>query len=157
VKVAIKILVNMKNLFSVIIFLTVISSYSQNKELIYVKIDKNINKELYSFEKTNDNKNAKIKIIYFEKKNIGFKNTKKSTDKDKIVLVEPLPNSFYYEFTSTGLPKQINNLKNIEFHSIEDISKHQIWNKEYPYTITFIEKINECKYYLWKMTPLINE
>lgn len=155
-KTVIKTFSKMKNLLIIIIFLTCKYSFSQSKELIYVKIEKNKTKKLYSFEKT-DNNNAKIKILYFEKRNKGFQNTQKSKNKDEIILVDSLPNSYYYEFTSVRNPKQINSLKNIKFHSIEGISKHQVWNKEYPHTIFFIEKISKCSYYLWEMIPLINE
>lgn len=131
-------------------------SYSQNKEFIYVKIENS--KGLYSFEKTKDNKKATIKILYSQNKEKEIINHSNSKNRnDSIIIVEPIPQSFYYKFESTDSPIETSNLKNIKSYSIEDISKHRIWNQEYPHTIYFIETINKYTYLIWKMNPKILE
>lgn len=98
-----------------------------------------------------------MKILYYEKRNKGFKNQQKSKNENDVVLVESMPNSYYYEFNSKNSPKRKINIKNIKFYSIEDISKHRVWNKKYPHTIFFIDKIDKCNYYVSEMIPQINE
>ena len=146
----------MKKTFCLILFIS-IKCFSQNKEIIYVKINDSVNKELYMFQKTKNNKSGKIKILYFENKSIGFKKATKAKNNDEIIFIETTPNNHYYEFISIGTPQKVNNLKTIKYFNIIDISKHQVWNKKYPHTIIFIEKTNTDGYNLWSMNPVITE
>jgi len=125
---------------------------SQENEKIYVMINKNTNTELFLFNK-NINK-AKIKIISYDRKNEGFKENKNNSE---LIIVEPIPNERFYEFNSVKPPKKISNLKKIKFYNIIDISKHKVWNKQYPNNIYFIEKISVDCFYVWEMTPKIYE
>ena len=144
----------MKNILSLIILLNTITSISQEKNEIYVKMDKEKDKELYILKKRNQN--LQIKIIYFEKRNNGFKKNKEKNN-NEIVIVESLPNEYFYEFNSFGLPVKVSNINKFNYYSIEEVSKHKVWNKKPPHSIVFIEKLNNCNYNLWKMYPTINE
>jgi hypothetical protein len=144
----------MKKIIYLIIILNNLISFSQKKSEIYVKMEKVKYKNLYASKKINQN--LQIKIIYFEKKNNGFKNNTKKND-DEVIILEPLPNEYYYEFNSIAKPVQVSNISKLNYYSIEDISKHKIWNKTPPHSLIFIEKLNDCNYNLWKMYPIMKE
>ncbi|WP_397447877.1 hypothetical protein [Polaribacter sp. R77954] len=145
----------MKKIICLIIILNSLISFSQKKSEIYVKIDKVKGKNLYALKKTSQN--LQIKIIFFEKRNNGFKkNTKKNND-DELIILEPIPNEYYYEFKSIGEPVKVSNINKLNYYNVEDISKHKIWNKTPPHSLIFIEKLNDCNYNLWKMYPIMKE
>lgn len=129
---------------------------SQEKPAFHVLIYNTQDKDLFIFDKNEKNTFAKIKIIYHDKKGIGFAD-KKEIKTDEIVIVKSQPNSRYYEFKSVDSPVTINTLDKLKLFSIEDISRHKLWNNNYLHSIIFVEKVKKDSYRLWKMEPIHEE
>lgn len=76
-----------------------------------------------------------------------------------VIIVKPEPNEIdYYEFVSKHPPTEVSLIKKNKVYCIEDISKNNknVW-REYPYIISFIEKLNCDSFNIWEMMPVFHE
>jgi len=145
--------------FLIILSSIIINCQIVNNEYIYVMIDYAQSENLFLFQKGTNNEYASIKILYYNERKKGFKRKKETNFKKDIIIVKAEPNDMnYYEFISNNYPKKVKNINRLKVYSIEDVSKNKknVWH-EYPYTIFFIEKLNDGFYNLWKMNPIIHE
>ena len=136
-----------------LIFFLFLSIQAIGQTKTYVLLDSENYESLFQFEKSESY--AKLKILDFESKEKGFEKPK-DVDENRFIVVHPIPNEYYYEFNSDGKPYILKSIKNIEVHSIEEISKHKLWNKISPHSIYFMEKV-KGEYFCWKMNPVIRE
>jgi len=129
------------------------NSQEVTKDSVFVIIERTKNENLFLFEKGKNNEYAKIKILYFDKRKEGFEKKEKQGE---IIKVQSQPNVNFYEFISNCHPKKLKSIEDLDFNTIEDVSKNSksVFSKK---TYIFIEKLKNGYYNLWKMNLVMHE
>ena len=150
------------NLLLIILFCFGLKTVGQDRNVsndsIFILIDPQF-KELYSFSKETNGSPIAIKILHYDKRELGFETQTKELKDNEIVIV-PEAGSNYIEFLPRPNPKETSSIKDLKTFTIEDVSKGDknvwgVWQKTSGY-FYFIEELESGNYLIWKTSVLMD-